>query len=400
MPTCIPMGKHKPNFPSASISNRLSIAVDGWQVYRMAGRSGKFPYCFCSASQSFSQSMAVKKFILASLLGSSVLATNYDGMNYFFPNSTSPEKFKISVDRGFIHSTTSKVKNFRGTRSLAPDWTNEGPSTSRAEEVRSYWEKHYDWFSVQEEINANFSHYATTVPGNRNYTWDIPLHFVHERSESPDAIPLLLLHGWPSTHLEWSQIIKPLASSSYGNVSFHVVAPDLPGFGFSPAPTHPGLDPRVMGIAFDSLMHQLGYPTYGIVTTDLGWFVGSWMAKDVPDSLRGHFMDFALLAPNATDLERFSANQTTPEETAFINSFIAFTANHFAYSAAHEQKPLALGYSMSDSPVGFLAWLWDLAHIAGPDQSFKDLITKALMLYIPGVYNNIRAYLESFKVSS
>ena len=191
-------------------------------------------------------------------------------------------------------------------------------------------------------------------------------------------------------------MISPLTSG--GNVSFHVVAPDLPGFGFSPSPIRPDLGPREMGKAFDSLMHQLGYTTYGIATTDLGWFVGNWMVNDVGSNIRGHFTDFTFVQPNATDLERFSANQTTEEENAYIVSSSALVTNHFAYSTVHGQKPLALAQAMSDSPVGFAAWMWDLVHTVGPEPEFELLITKALMLFIPGVYGNIRAYLECFKV--
>jgi pimeloyl-ACP methyl ester carboxylesterase len=132
-------------------------------------------------------------------------------------------------------------------------------------------------------MNEQFAHYATTVPGNGEYSAPIPLHFVHERSDDEAATPLLLIHGWASTHLEWSRIIKPLAQQ--GSKAFHVVAVDLPGFGFSPAARQPGLGAREMGRAFDALMRQLGHDKYGLVTTDLGWLIGMWMVEDVRDSI-------------------------------------------------------------------------------------------------------------------
>ena len=328
----------------------------------------------------------------------SVLATNTEyaaDLPYDFPNTSTPQPFHISVDPSFIHETQRRAKSFRSSRSLSQEWTNEGPPQPLMKGLASYWGKEYDWFEVQRQINGNFSHYATTVPGSGNYPYPVPLHFVHERSSNPNAIPLLILHGWPSSHLEYSAVIKSLASDP--NTPFHVVVPDLPGFGFSPAPLHPGLDSRAISAVVDSLMHQIGYERYGLITTDLGWFIGSWMVNDQKQSLLGHFTDFFIVPTNETDIARYKAGQTTPEETAYITGGNAWFANHSSYANVHAQKPLALSQALNDSPVGFAGWIWDLSHqLSDTEYSFHEIITNTLMLYIPGAYNNIRSYLEIY----
>lgn len=295
-----------------------------------------------------------RSFVAIWVLAAPVLAQNYpvNELPYYFPNVSSPQPIDISVGPKFINTTLAKVRQYRPSRNIFPTWTNEGPARPNISALADHWATEYDWFSTQKEINSNFSNYATSVPGSRNYTLPIPLHFVHERSSDADAIPLLLIHGWPSSFLEWQKVIAPLTVRTK-NISFHVVAPDLPGFGFSPAPIQPGMGTREMGAAFDALMHQLGYDRYGVVSTDLGWWIGNWMASDAESSVLAHFFDFASLQPNATDLARFADNQTTVEENDYINSLTAWEALHDAYHQVHATKPLAVSLAMNDSPVGF-----------------------------------------------
>lgn len=315
-------------------------------------------------------------------------------LHFNFPNATSPTPFNISVDRDLINFASDRASTFRVSQSLYPGWSNEGAPTELMSELAAYWAEDYDWNAVEDKINQ-LSHYATTVPGNRGYDAPIPLHFIHQESANKSAVPLLFLHGWTSTHLEWTEIIAPLSDA------FHIIAPDLPGYGFGPAPTQPGLGPREMGIAYDSLMKQLGYDTYGIVITDLGWVVGGWMAIDVPDSLIGHFTDFQLIFPTPEDLERMANNETTSEENKYIMAVQEFATNHFAYSTMQAQKPLALSWSMADSPVGFAGWLWDLKYAAsdGYEYSFEEIITETLTLWIQEPYTSMRAYVDFTKVS-
>ncbi|KAI1424135.1 alpha/beta-hydrolase [Xylaria sp. FL1777] len=342
----------------------------------------------------------MRRGALLTLLASLADANN---LNFAFPyNSATPVPFQASVDPVFIEETRLKASLYRPSVDLLDGaisnagWL-EGPPRANMTAVAKYWSKEYNWNKTQDEINGNFSHFAITIPSAGDYEHAVPLHFVHERSDAQDAIPLLLLHGWPSTHLEWSKVIGPLRSPINSSTqAFHIVAPDLPGFGFSPAPTYSGLDAPEMGAALDELMHRLGYDEYGVACNDLGWFIGIAMAQQTPDNVIGLFSDFWFIVPNSTDLERRAQNQTTEEETLYIDSIEDILNNHFSYSQAHIQTPLAIGQAMSDTPVGFAGWIWHLVYWIndGYEYSFDDLITNTLLLSIQGATGNVRGYKE------
>lgn len=249
---------------------------------------------------------------------------------------------------------------------------------------------------MQSRFNAGFDHYTITVPPpGGNYTEELDLHFIHQQSSRDDATPLLMLHEWPSTSLEWEKVIPGLANPGKYQPAFHVVAPDLPGFGFLPAPTEPGLGPQELAHVFPSLMQQLGYKRYAVYSTDLGFPVALFMVQNNAVEIINHIDDFYVVFPNADDLAAFAANQSTAEEVAIIAAVNDFNTNHAAYSAIHSTLPLSIAHSLNDSPVGFLAWIYQLVYtVSDKAYTTSELITQALLLYIPGVYGNIRSYEE------
>ncbi|RYP31086.1 hypothetical protein DL767_005930 [Monosporascus sp. MG133] len=332
---------------------------------------------------------------------------NANGLNFPFPfNATEPVTFRASVDPSFVKETVLKASLYRPSIDLldaevSNAGATEGPSRANMTNLATTWANDYDWFKSENEIFGNFSHYAVTVPGGQGFDHPVPLHFVHERSDVEDAIPLLLLHGWPSSHLEWSKVIGPLTSPEDGAdaQAFHIVAPDLPGYGFSPAPTYSGMGSRQIGAALDQLMKKLGYDNYGVVSTDLGWWTGLYLADMVPDSIIGHYSDFWLIEPNATDLERLAQNQTTDEETAYINSYQTWFNEHYVHGPVHALAPLAIGQAMTDTPVGFAGWVWHLMHPIsdGYPYTYEELITQTMMLFIQGTFGNMRHYKPVFQ---
>jgi pimeloyl-ACP methyl ester carboxylesterase len=326
--------------------------------------------------------------------------TSISSLPFAFPQGLSgPQPFEIKVNADFIQQTQAKVNASVLPEDYTDIVTNEGIPVVQVSEVVDYWKTDYDWSTIEAQMNGDFHHFVTSINGTDSYPAEVPLHFVHERSQYADAIPLLLLHGWPSTHLEWSNVIGPLTQNA--TVPFHVVAPDLPGFGFSPAPERTGFSPIEAGEIMDALMKQLGYAEYGIASTDLGWEAAMWQSRNNAANVIGHFTDFFLLGPSSLDMERYQQNQTDPEETAFIESFTSWATLHTSYSAVQSQKPLAVSYAFGDSPVGYMAWIWDLVNTISDGYVYEpsELITNTLMLLFPGAYSNIRWYLEFFKVS-
>lgn len=311
----------------------------------------------------------------------------------------SPRSYVASIDPRLVEETRQKVYSFRSSLDIIePAWT-EGPPTSDILSIASYWTGEYDWSAVQSQINTNFSHYISTVsPPGGSYNRSLDIHFIHERSAREDAIPVLMLHGWPSTSLEWREVIPGLNDpGDDSKPAFHVVAPDLPGYGFSPAPTAPGLGYLEHGAVFASLMQQLGYEKYAVYSTDLGFVAALGLLADYSERVINHITDFYFVFPNSTDLQRYAANETTPEENRAITAANAFLSQHEAYAQIHSTLPLSIAHALNDSPLGFLAWMYQIVYtVSDKPVSAPDLITEALLLYFPGVYGNIRSYKELF----
>ena len=204
-----------------------------------------------------------------------------------------------------------------------------------------------------------------------------------------------MLHGFPSSFLEFEHVIQPLAFPPNSSLpAFHVVTPNLPGFAFSPAPIADGLGSREVGIAFNNLMLLLGYNKYAIYVTDLGALVGRWMCYDAAEEIVSRFTSFYFVAPNADDLERYAKNETDAVETDFLNRLNAFQAEDAGYIEIQSTKPLALAYAMSDSFMGWAAWQWNYRYHASGAFTWtpNDLLTQAIILYFQGVYGTFQAY--------
>lgn len=331
------------------------------------------------------------------------------GLPYDFPyGSLEPAPFHLSVDEDFVEQTLEKARSYRPSIDLLdsaasnPGWI-EGPPSANLAALRDYWADEFDWARIEEEINGNFSHYAVTIQDIPGYSDDVHLHFIHEPSEVEGAIPLILLHGWPSTSLEWRNVIHELAAPLNPDApAFHVVAPDLPGFGFSPAPTYSGYGPHEISHSVHKLMQVLGYEKYGVISTDLGWWTAVFLVNLYPEAVTGHFSDFWIIEPTAEDRDRYNNNLTTAEENEWIDAVTYWFENHNSYSLVHQGAVLAVGQALSDTPVGFAGWMWHLVHAVsnGFEYVFEDLIRDAFLLYMPGVFGNIRLYKEIFQVGS
>jgi pimeloyl-ACP methyl ester carboxylesterase len=242
------------------------------------------------------------------------------------------------------------------------------------------------------------------MPPRSSYKEAVPLHFVHHVSPRSDAIPLLFIHGWPGSFLEVKNIIKELTNPSQEMApAFHVVAPSVPGFGFSPAPTKPGFDYIASAHAFDALMKQLNYYKYVIQGGDLGGLVLRHQAYLYPDSVVSCHSNFWVVPPNATDLERYRENKSTPNEAATIEIYQGFVNNGWSYGQIHLQRPLRLGIGLTDSPIGLAMWIYDGMWPGVSDPLFwstEDIITWTMMYWIQGPYGASRIYREAAKVNS
>ncbi|KAL5085077.1 hypothetical protein Trisim1_010866 [Trichoderma cf. simile WF8] len=321
-----------------------------------------------------------------------------------YTNTVNP--FKVSVKQAFVEQTRLKASltRFIDTEfpppNDQPEYT-DGPPTHAAKTIASHWANVYDWRAIEDDINTQLTQFTTIVhTPHTAYKEPIPLHFVHHRSPRPDAIPLLFVHGWPGSFLEVAEIIRLLTHPPDDAVpAFHVVAPSIPGYGFSPSPRAPGFGYRQAGAAFNTLMqHHLGYTRYVAQGGDAGDFIIRYAAVDFPDAVVSLHSNFWVVPPTEEDLKKLKEGNSTSEEVAIIRRLGGFSSKRWAYGQLHQTRPLRLAHAMTDSPVGLAMWIYDVlvscveeenvARIWTPDR----VITWTMMHWIPGPYAAFSLY--------
>lgn len=245
---------------------------------------------------------------------------------------------------------------------------------------------------------SRYNHFTTTVrpDATANYPYDVALHFVHHRSNRSDATPLLFIHGWPGSWMEVTKIIDSLTNPPNASLpAFHVVAPSIPGFGFSPAPQHDGLGPVAAGHVFQALMAQLGYDRFVIQAGDWGAAVLRVMASAYPEHVISALSNFWMRKPRASDRQALEDGSATADEAAYIRTYDNFNYNESGYRFIHQTAPLELAYALTDSPVGNAMWIDQLLQLAVTTPNFwstEDIITWTMMYQIPGPYAGSRFY--------
>jgi microsomal epoxide hydrolase len=246
-----------------------------------------------------------------------------------------------------------------------------GANRAYMERLRAHWLEHYDWSAKVAELNRQ-PHFRAAVDGTT-------LHLVHKRSSRPDAIPLLIAHGWPSTVYEFWRVLDALAEpDDPALTAFHVVAPSLPGYGWSDKPAAP-IGPRRIAALYDQLMTQvLGYPRYLAQGGDWGSLVTAWAALDSPAVAALHLNGYGLRGADMTP--------TTSDELAWLKAAKAVRDRETGYLVLQATKPQSLGFAMMDSPMGVAAWLaekycaWsDVGPAGDPPFSLDDVLTEVMI---------------------
>ena len=200
--------------------------------------------------------------------------------------------------------------------------------------------------------------------------------------------------------MEVGRVISSLTNPPNDSVpAFHVVAPSLPGYGFSPAPVKPGMGPIEAAHVLNALMHQLNYSRYVIQGGDLGGIILRYQAALFPDSVVSILSNFWIISPNATDIARYNANLTTPDETTYISKLINFETLHEGYFIIQSTEPLVPGHAMTDSPLGWAMYIYQLMAELSPFYNFSltEIITWAMMYIIQGPYPAMRFYKEFYR---
>ena len=235
---------------------------------------------------------------------------------------------------------------------------SQGVQLATMQKLAQYWATDYDWRKCEAKLNA-LPLFVTNIDG-------LEIQFIHVRSKNPNALPVIITHGWPGSIIEELKIIGPLTDpAAYGGKaedSFDVVIPSLPGYGFSGKPTAPGWTPVTIAKAWATLMQRLGYTHYVAQGGDWGNAVSEVMALQQPPGLLGiHTNMAATVPPNISKALAFHEappTDLTPEEQNAWNQLDDFYKNGLAYAEEMSSRPQTL-YGISDSPVGLAAWMLD-----------------------------------------
>jgi len=239
----------------------------------------------------------------------------------------------------------------------ATRWPTKEPVSDRSQGVQlatmqalvRYWVGDYDWRRCEAKLNA-LPQFKTEIDG-------VDVHFIHVKSPHPNALPLIMTHGWPGSIVEMVDSVGPLtdppAHGGRAQDAFDLVLPSVPGYGFSAEPTETGWDLGRIGRAWAELMRRLGYTRYVAQGGDVGAGVTDAMGRQAPEGLVGihtNLLAPALGAPQSTD---------TDEERAAAGQLAEFTATGNGYFVEQATRPQTIGYALLDSPVALAAWMID-----------------------------------------
>jgi pimeloyl-ACP methyl ester carboxylesterase len=244
------------------------------------------------------------------------------------------EPFRIHVTDEVLGQLRSRLRDTRWPDQIPGIGWEQGTELEWLRGLVSYWANEFDWRAWERKLNAL-----------NHFTWE-GVHFVHQRAESGTGLPLILTHGWPSTFLDYIDMLPMLRD-------FDVVIPSLLGYGFSPRPLNVGINYRYVSERWHRLMTELGYRRYGAVGGDFGSGVSTILAMDHPESVVGiHLTTLESdLTPNVDDA------QLSDAERAYVAVNRQWDATERGYSAIQSTKPQTIGYGLNDSPAGLAAYL-------------------------------------------
>lgn len=248
------------------------------------------------------------------------------------------QPFHVSVSDEVLKDLVVRLRMTRWPDQVPGTQWRWGTELGFLQRLCNHWAERFDWRAAEARLNA--------LPQFHNPIEGFGLYFVHAKSEASDAVPLLLLNGWPSSIFEHVDVIPMLTAAG-----FHVVAPSFPGFGFSDRPSVSGVNGSKIANLFVSLMAELGYERFIGHGSDLGAHVLDRIRVQHPDHLIGaHFSNV------------FSSDPSTPEdaseeEIAYLNRVRSWSRMEGAYAMIQGTKPQTLGYGLTDSPTGMASWI-------------------------------------------
>ena len=291
--------------------------------------------------------------------------------------------FRIDVPQAALDELAAKLDTTRWPAAMPGDGWDTGVPTAWLRTLADHWRTGYDWRAAEKELNA-IPQFTTTIDGQN-------IHFLHVRSAEPDAMPLILTHGWPGSIVEFLDVIGPLTDpAAHGGDpadAFHLVIPALPGFGFSGPVADAGWTTNRIARAWVELMRRLGYERFAAQGGDIGSSISPELGRVAPDRVVGVHVNAANFLPPLPlpDEERASLTDLERDRVARVETFMQ---EEFGYIAIQSTRPQTIGYGLVDSPVALLAWImdkfreWTHPRHALPDEVIdRDRLLTNVMLY-------------------
>jgi pimeloyl-ACP methyl ester carboxylesterase len=295
--------------------------------------------------------------------------------------------FKVQIPQAALDDLRRRINATRWPDKETVGDRSQGIQLAELQELVRYWGSGYDWRKVEKTLNA-LSQFTTAIDG-------VEIHFIHVRSRHPNALPVIITHGWPGSVIEQLKIIGPLtdptAHGGKAEDAFDVVIPSIPGYGFSGRPTVTGWDPDQIARAWGELMKRLGYTHYVAQGGDWGTPISSAMARQTVPGLAGIHINLpATLPPEvaaALATGALAPAGLSEKESAVFDALRKYgMTGSSSYFTMLTTRPQTVGYGVTDSPAGLAAWIlvhpgfaqWKYASAASPT---KDDVLDNITLY-------------------
>jgi epoxide hydrolase len=302
--------------------------------------------------------------------------------------------FRIEIPQADLDDLRRRLAHTRWPEpATVTDWS-QGVPLAYLRALCQYWQERYDWPATQARLNE-FPQFRTEIDG-------VGIHFLHVRSGRPDALPLVITHGWPGSVAEFTKVIGPLTDpEGHGGDAadaFHVVCPSLPGYGFSDKPDRPGWGTARTADAWHELMTRLGYDRYGAQGGDWGAQVTTGLGMRHRGHLVGIHLNMPIVIPDPDTM-----NDLTEQEQAVLASLDHYSKQDFGYAVEQSTRPQTIGYGLVDSPVGLAAWIvekyWSWTDCDGDPANAltrDELLDQVMLYWLPRTgASSARMYWES-----
>ncbi|MFF6782057.1 alpha/beta fold hydrolase [Streptomyces sp. NPDC012510] len=286
--------------------------------------------------------------------------------------------FRIDIPQDRVDDLRRRLAEARWPEELPGVGWSRGVPVGYLKELAEYWRDGYDWRAQEAALNA-YAQYTTEVDGQN-------IHFLHVRSPEPGATPLVLLHGWPGSVVDFLDVIGPLSDPrAHGREpddAFHLVVPSLPGFGFSTPLAGPGMGVARTATVLTELMARLGYGQYGVQGYDTGSWIAPEMGRQAPERVIGVHVNGMITFPVGAEGEMDGLSEVEQRRWQSMQDF------NDGYLQCNSKRPQTVAYGLTDSPVGQLAWTVEkFKELTDPEEGLpEDSVDRDRMLTNVSLY--------------